>query len=59
LNPIANIEIMKNSIYSNVEFVNSVRSGPGVLGCSPGEDGSNLYEPGKKAKPRKRKLFKR
>jgi len=52
---------MKNSIYSNVESVNSVRSGPGILGCSLSEDGSkfDLYEPGKKAKPRRRKLFKR
>lgn len=52
---------MKNSVYSNVEIVNSVRSGPSVLGCCPTEETGqfDLYESGKKAKPRKRKMFKR
>lgn len=51
---------MKNSMYSQVDSFNSVKSGPDMLGCNYSEESNfTLYEPGKKAKPRKKRLFKR
>lgn len=51
---------MKNSMYSQVDSFNSVKSGPNMLGCNYSEESNfTLYEPGKKAKPRKKRLFKR
>jgi hypothetical protein len=50
---------MKKAKYSQVESFHSVKSGPDLLGGVSLDDTNVVYEPGKKTKSRKIKLFKR
>lgn len=50
---------MKKAKYSQVESFNSVKSGADFLGGVSLDDSNAVYEPGKKTKSRKLKLFKR
>ncbi|EAY25312.1 hypothetical protein [uncultured Microscilla sp.] len=50
---------MKKATYSQVESFNSVKSGPEFLGGVYSDESEVTYEPGRKSKSRKKKIFKR